>query len=212
MTINLHVCYFRAEEVAGSTSDNGSSSPTNKDDSKTALIWGLSSTTSAIAKELLPESQLALSVSEELLGSIGGGVNQEEEEGVAKSLQPLSKAQGKKLRQLLLNIQDERVCQVCMNELTSSVFCPCGHHVACYHCAKQLDKCPVCRQLVGYVQYVYGSAWHSAVSVSPSIDVTPSTLGLCFPLGVSKCSTVAINFTASHHSIIHFYSSRSLFI
>ena len=159
VTINLHVCYFRAEEVGGSTSDNGSSSPADKDDSKTALIWGLSSTTSAIAKELLPESQLALSVSEELLGSIGGGANQEEEEeGVAKSLQPLSKAQGKKLRQLLLNIQDERVCQVCMNELTSSVFCPCGHHVACYHCAKQLDKCPVCRQLVGYVQYVYGSA------------------------------------------------------
>ena len=55
----------------------------------------------------------------------------------------------------LMKIQDERLCNVCMDELISSVFCPCGHYVACERCAKRLDKCPVCRQPVGYVQYVY---------------------------------------------------------
>ena len=67
----------------------------------------------------------------------------------------LNHTQSKKLRQLLLNIQDERLCQVCMSSKISSVFCPCGHHVSCYRCAKRLVKCPICRQPVGYVQYVY---------------------------------------------------------
>ena len=69
--------------------------------------------------------------------------------------EPLSGAQGKKLRRLLLKIQDERLCTVCMDELISSVFCPCGHYVACNKCSKRLDRCPVCRQAVGYVQHVY---------------------------------------------------------
>ena len=72
-----------------------------------------------------------------------------------KKSEPLSGAQSKKLRKLLLKIQDERLCTVCMDELISCVFCPCGHYVACSKCAKRLDKCPVCRQAVGYVQYVY---------------------------------------------------------
>lgn len=55
----------------------------------------------------------------------------------------------------LMKIQDEKLCNVCMDELISSVFCPCGHYVACERCAKKLDKCPVCRQPVGYVQFVY---------------------------------------------------------
>lgn len=67
----------------------------------------------------------------------------------------LNYTQSKKLRQLLLNIQDERLCQVCMNSKISAVFCPCGHHVACYRCARRLVKCPICRQPIGYVQYVY---------------------------------------------------------
>lgn len=153
----LSFWFLRAGEANGinSTSDNGSGSHTDEQQSKTALIWGLSTTTSDIAKELLPESQLSLSVSEELLGSLGGEAEQEKDADMP--LQPLSDAQGRKLRQLLINIQDERLCQVCMDELICSVFCPCGHNVACYRCAKQLDKCPVCRQLVGYVQYLYGT-------------------------------------------------------
>ena len=154
------ILYFpRAAGANGtnSTSDSSSGSHTDDDEkSKTALIWGLSTTTSDIAKELLPESQLSLSVSEELLSSLQGG-GAEQEKCTDKPLQPLSEAQGRKLRQLLINIQDERICQVCMDELICSVFCPCGHNVACYRCAKRLDKCPVCRQLVGYVQYLYGT-------------------------------------------------------
>jgi hypothetical protein len=67
----------------------------------------------------------------------------------------LSKEQGRKMLRFLMKIQDERLCNVCMDELISSVFCPCGHYVACERCAKKLDKCPVCRQPVGYVQFVY---------------------------------------------------------
>lgn len=69
--------------------------------------------------------------------------------------EPLSGAQGKKLCQFLLKIQDERLCAVCMDELICCVFCPCGHYVSCSKCAKRLDKCPLCRQPVGYVQHVY---------------------------------------------------------
>ena len=67
----------------------------------------------------------------------------------------LNQTQSKKLRELLINIQDERLCQVCMCSRISAVFCPCGHHVSCYRCAKRLVKCPICRQPIGYVQYVY---------------------------------------------------------
>ena len=57
--------------------------------------------------------------------------------------------------QFLMKIQDEKLCNVCMDELISSVFCPCGHYVACTKCAEKVDRCPVCRQPIGYVQFVY---------------------------------------------------------
>ena len=69
--------------------------------------------------------------------------------------EPLNKVQGRKMFQFLMKIQDEKLCNVCMDELITSVFCPCGHYVACNRCAKKLDRCPVCRHPIGYVQFVY---------------------------------------------------------
>lgn len=133
---------------------------------KAEICWGLSTSSCNLAKELLPESQLRLSSSEEDLALTAAavytptrGTKQEgvEEGGKGEPLspQPLTQAQGKKLKQLLLKIQDEKLCNVCMDELISSVFCPCGHYVACFSCARRLDRCPVCRQPIGHVQYVF---------------------------------------------------------
>ena len=67
----------------------------------------------------------------------------------------LTKVQSHKMYKFLLKIQDEKVRNVCMDELMSSIFCPCGYYVACARCARKLDKYPVCRELIGYVQFVY---------------------------------------------------------
>lgn len=128
---------------------------------KSEVCWGLSTSSSNIAKQLLSESQLRLTDSGGVL-SLTCVPHEETEENnddqiaeIRDPVEPLNPAQGKKLQQLLLKIQDEKLCHVCMDELISSVFCPCGHYVACYRCARRLDKCPICRQPVGYVQYVY---------------------------------------------------------
>ena len=61
-----------------------------------------------------------------------------------EKLQSLEPKATEKLRRLLLKIQDKRLCTVCMDELISSVFCPCGHYVAYSKCSMRLDRCPVC--------------------------------------------------------------------
>ena len=148
------------------TDEEIDSTELSSSDEKAEVCWGLSSSSSKLAKELLPKDQLRLTDAETNI-TISAGLQQESENTSAKptiSQETLEKAQqtgalsephGKKLKQLLLKIQDEKMCNVCMDELITSVFCPCGHYVACYRCAKRLDKCPVCRQPVGHVQYVY---------------------------------------------------------
>lgn len=133
---------------------------------KTKISWGLSTSSCNLAKQLLSDSQLCLTESEENLPFLAVQNLQpspEEQHEHPNSPQPLNRSQGRKLRQLLMKIQDERLCHVCMDELISSVFCPCGHYVACYRCAKRLDKCPVCRQQVGFVQYVYNTSHNGIV-------------------------------------------------
>ena len=157
----VHVlCLCRVEE-----DDTNTLSSTTLEQ-KAEICWGLSTSSCNLAKELLPDSQLRLSSSEEDLALTAAAVytptREEKQDGVEEgkkggtlSAQPLTQAQGKKLKQLLLKIQDEKLCNVCMDELISSVFCPCGHYVACFRCAKRLDRCPLCRQPIGHVQYVF---------------------------------------------------------
>ena len=160
------LCVPRVEE------DDTALTSTSSLPEKAEVCWGLSSSCN-LAKDLLPDALLQVSESEENVALNAAATvyasksapNQEngKEEDTEKdeirqtssATQPLSKVQAKKLKQLLLKIQDEKLCKVCMDELISSVFCPCGHHVACFRCAKRLDKCPVCRQPTGHVQYVY---------------------------------------------------------
>ena len=121
--------------------------------------WGLSVSSCNLAKDLLAEPHLHPSSSQSPLPHCTSSLSTTSTSSLSTpsslSKPRLSQAQSKKLRQLLLKIQDERICQVCMSAVLSAVFCPCGHHVACYRCAKRLAKCPICRTPVGYVQYVY---------------------------------------------------------
>ena len=80
-------------------------------------------------------------------------MKEEEEDPAAE--EKLTESQGKKLRRLLLKIHDQRTCRVCMDNPISAVFCPCGHHIACYECAVRVPRCPLCRDEIGFVQYVY---------------------------------------------------------
>ena len=130
----------------------------------TKLYWGLSVSSCNLAKDLLAEPQLNSADSEcPLLQHNSSTSRPSSSSPLIKQVavyspdknRHLSQSQSMKLRKLLLKIQDERLCQVCMTAILSAVFCPCGHHVACYRCAKRLCKCSICCQPIGYVQYVY---------------------------------------------------------
>ena len=53
-----------------------------------------------------------------------------------------------------IDVKDE--CVVCLDfaEL-DHIFAPCGHNGACSNCAKQLDKCPICRESIQSVVKVF---------------------------------------------------------
>ena len=153
-----------------SESDDSSSQMDAVDTNK--LYWGLSTSSCNLAKDLLAEPYLTSCDSETPLVTYSTSTYSPHSPnsplshshsstkavvitGRSPSQPRLSHTHSKKLCQLLLNIQEERLCQVCMGSKISAVFCPCGHHVACYRCAKRLVKCPICRQPLGYVQYVY---------------------------------------------------------
>lgn len=42
-------------------------------------------------------------------------------------------------------LKSQVMCKICMDEESSVVFLPCGHLVACTHCAIALKNCPLCR-------------------------------------------------------------------
>jgi hypothetical protein len=42
-------------------------------------------------------------------------------------------------------LKSDVTCKICMDEESSVVFLPCGHLVACTHCAIALKNCPLCR-------------------------------------------------------------------
>ncbi|XP_041430613.1 E3 ubiquitin-protein ligase XIAP-like [Xenopus laevis] len=49
-----------------------------------------------------------------------------------------------KLRQL----EEEKICKVCMDRRITIICIPCGHLVACAVCADVLDKCPICCTII----------------------------------------------------------------
>ncbi|CAH2315385.1 E3 ubiquitin- ligase XIAP [Pelobates cultripes] len=58
-----------------------------------------------------------------------------------------------KLRQL----EEEKICKLCMDKGISIVFIPCGHLVACVECAEQVDRCPICCMVIQRRQRIFMS-------------------------------------------------------
>ena len=57
-------------------------------------------------------------------------------------------------------LDDRSLCVVCMNQVPTVCFIPCGHVCACRECASRLQetkekKCPVCRNAIDSVQPIY---------------------------------------------------------
>lgn len=46
-------------------------------------------------------------------------------------------------------------CKLCMDAPIESVFLPCGHCMACAHCARAMARCPVCMEPVSGLTQVY---------------------------------------------------------
>ncbi|XP_052239374.1 E3 ubiquitin-protein ligase XIAP-like isoform X2 [Dreissena polymorpha] len=42
-------------------------------------------------------------------------------------------------------LKEQSFCKVCLDDIVSIVFLPCGHLVTCADCAPALRKCPICR-------------------------------------------------------------------
>ena len=61
------------------------------------------------------------------------------------------------IKKIVRNLEDSRVCQVCMDEEVATVFCPCGHVVCCVECSVMCRECPICRSQITYAQRVFFS-------------------------------------------------------
>lgn len=62
---------------------------------------------------------------------------------------PLSEdAETKVLLEENSQLREARTCKICLDKEVNTVFLPCGHLVCCNECAPEMDKCPVCRQLI----------------------------------------------------------------
>lgn len=59
------------------------------------------------------------------------------------------------MKEQLSNLQESRMCQVCLENDMSTVFCPCGHMICCESCSKECFRCPICRAEITYVQRVF---------------------------------------------------------
>jgi len=55
------------------------------------------------------------------------------------------------------NVEDVRVCSICMSQPRNVVFLPCGHVCACVQCGSRLPSCPVCRRVVQSTSAIYFS-------------------------------------------------------
>ena len=120
---------------------------------------GLSKSSCDIAKELIESSSnIALSNSASNVADNDSSTTADSKgDNTTGNKCKLSRQGTQRLKQLLQKIRDSRVCRVCMDNPVSAVFCPCGHHMACYKCALVCKTCPLCRHGIAYVQYVYSS-------------------------------------------------------
>ena len=55
------------------------------------------------------------------------------------------------------DLQDSRLCKICMVEDVSQVLNPCNHVVCCNDCITSLQKCPICRKDIENSKMIYFS-------------------------------------------------------
>ncbi|XP_043944902.1 baculoviral IAP repeat-containing protein 7 [Protopterus annectens] len=61
---------------------------------------------------------------------------------------PRGNVSGLSAEEQLRQLQEERLCKVCMDKEVSIVYIPCGHLVVCSDCAPSLRRCPICRAVI----------------------------------------------------------------
>lgn len=61
------------------------------------------------------------------------------------------------IKKIVHDLEDSRICQVCMDEDVATAFCPCGHVVCCVECSVMCRECPLCRSQIIYAQRVFFS-------------------------------------------------------
>ena len=57
----------------------------------------------------------------------------------------LPPAEVKALAKVFEQLEDERMCKICLDAESVVVFLPCGHRACCSPCALALATCPICR-------------------------------------------------------------------
>lgn len=45
-------------------------------------------------------------------------------------------------------LEEEKKCKICLDEISNVVFVPCGHLSTCVSCAQRVSNCPICRSYV----------------------------------------------------------------
>ena len=63
--------------------------------------------------------------------------------------------QNLKLERRNQDLQDSRMCKICMDQEVSQVFNPCSHAICCNICINSLQKCPICRKNIESSQMLY---------------------------------------------------------
>ncbi len=137
-----------------------SSSTTTSDPSSDLIRFGLSNSCCDIAKQLLrdtSDSNNSLHTDSNITDTISPTPSSSPFRNNGGSV-CMTKEGSEKLEQFIQKIVDSKLCRVCMDNPVSAVFCPCGHYMTCYPCARECKKCPLCRKNIAYVQYVYGSS------------------------------------------------------
>ncbi|XP_055608302.1 E3 ubiquitin-protein ligase MYLIP [Uranotaenia lowii] len=110
---------------------------------------------------------------------------------ISKVQQDSPQIQAEKLQQSLADSADESdklerlveerimeavTCIICADNMMDTMFLPCGHITACLQCAKQCDRCPLCRTNVECVQKAF---------LPPVLRTTRSPKTPSLPIAVS---------------------------
>ncbi|XP_056393919.1 E3 ubiquitin-protein ligase XIAP isoform X1 [Hyla sarda] len=61
------------------------------------------------------------------------------------------------IKEKLRQLEEEKICKVCMDKSVCIVFIPCGHLVTCADCGEALDKCPICCTIIERRQKIFMS-------------------------------------------------------